>query len=169
MTTQVRKATALCLAGSILLASCSSSTTIISKPSGAKVYLNGQPVGTTPYTHSDTRIVGSTTTVRLEKEGYETLNTSFSRDEQADVGAIIGGVFLLVPFLWTMKYNPTHTYELIEAGFQPPRTMPIGVVSESVVKSKADKLRELKQLLDEKLITPEDYEKQKAKILSEEK
>ena len=64
------KAISLMLAGAILFASCSSSTLIQSSPSGAKVYLNGEYAGVTPYTHTDTKIVGSSTQVRLEKEGY---------------------------------------------------------------------------------------------------
>lgn len=110
------KAISLMLAGAILFASCSSSTLIQSSPSGAKVYLNGEYAGVTPYTHTDTKIVGSSTQVRLEKEGYETLNTAFSRNEDADVGAIIGGIFFLFPFLWTMKYKPVRTYELVPSG-----------------------------------------------------
>lgn len=97
------------LAGSLLLASCSSTTMINSSPSGAKVYLNGEAVGTTPYKHSDTKIVGSYTAVKLEKEGYKPFYAGFSRSEEADVGAIIGGIFVLVPFLWTMKYKPVRT------------------------------------------------------------
>jgi len=50
--------------------------------------------------------------IKLEKDGYEPLNTMISRDERVDVGAIIGGLFVLVPFLWTMQYNPQHSYEL---------------------------------------------------------
>lgn len=107
------KTISLLLAGVVLFASCRSTTLIQSTPSGAKLYLNGEYAGLTPYTHSDTKIVGSTNHVRLEKEGYETTNAHFSRDEEADVGAIIGGIFLLFPFLWTMKYKPTHTYEMI--------------------------------------------------------
>lgn len=110
------KAISLMLAGAILFASCSSTTLIQSSPSGAKVYLNGEYAGVTPYTHTDTKIVGSSTQVRLEKEGYETLNTAFSRNEDADVGAIIGGIFFLFPFLWTMKYKPVRTYELVPSG-----------------------------------------------------
>lgn len=110
------KAISLVLAGAILFASCSSTTLIQSSPSGAKVYLNGEYAGVTPYTHTDTKIVGSSTQVRLEKEGYETLNTAFSRNEDADVGAIIGGIFFLFPFLWTMKYKPVRTYELVPSG-----------------------------------------------------
>ena len=89
----ITKTISLLLAGSILFTSCVSTTMIQSNPSGAKIYLNGELVGTTPYTYKDTKIVGSTTTATLEKEGHEPLNTSFSRNEETDVGAIIGGIF----------------------------------------------------------------------------
>jgi hypothetical protein len=139
---------------------------IQSTPSGAKVYVDGQPVGSTPYTHRDTKIVGSTTTVKLEKEGYEPLNTSFSRSEQADVGAIIGGIFVFVPFLWVMKYNPTHTYELTPSSGN--EQSPIKKQSlQNQTKSKVERLRELNQLVVEKVITQEEYEKEKKKILEE--
>ncbi|GGZ38731.1 hypothetical protein GCM10007049_34870 [Echinicola pacifica] len=81
-------------------------------PAGGKLYLNGEYAGITPYKHRDTKIVGSTTDVRIEMEGYEVFYGYFSRNEKADVGAIIGGVFLLFPFIWTMKYKPERTYEL---------------------------------------------------------
>lgn len=160
------KATALVLAACILLASCSSKTLIQSNPSGAKVYLNGEAVGTTPYTHEDSKIVGSTTTVKLEKEGYETFNTAFSRNEKADVGAIIGGVFVLFPFLWTMKYKPERTYELVKTTAGMP-TVAKEQVQQTDNKTKADKLRELKKLLEEKLITQEEFDSEKKKVLSE--
>ncbi|WP_163707290.1 PEGA domain-containing protein [Mangrovibacterium lignilyticum] len=104
---------AVFLAGLMLFASCKSTTMIISDPPGAKLYLNGESAGVTPYQYRDTKIVGSTTDVKLVKEGYADFYTAFSRNEKADAGAIIGGLFLLFPFLWTMKYKPTHTYELI--------------------------------------------------------
>ena len=97
---------------SFVMISCSSTTMITSDPPGAKLYINGMSVGNTPYMHSDTRIVGSMLMIKLEKEGYEPLNTFITRDERVDVGAVIGGLFLLVPFLWTMQYNPQHNYEL---------------------------------------------------------
>lgn len=106
------KTASIIVAFSVLFASCSSTTLIQTNPSGAKVYMNEEYKGVTPLSYSDTKIVGSATSVRLELEGYESLNTILSRDEAADVGAIIGGVFFLFPFLWTMKYNPLHTYEL---------------------------------------------------------
>jgi hypothetical protein len=84
-----------------------------SSPSGAKLYMNGEPVGTTPYTHTDTKIVGSTTILKITSEGYEDFNGVLKRDEEVNVGAIIGGIFLLFPFLWVMDYKPTHNFELV--------------------------------------------------------
>jgi hypothetical protein len=158
-----RAVTSLSLSGAVLFSSCSSTTVLQSMPTGARVYVDGQAVGTTPYRHSDTKIVGSTTSVRMEQEGFETVNTSFSRDEQADVGAIVGGVFLLVPFLWTMKYNPVHSYELKPLG----ATQQPGPVVAPSGKSRAERLRENKKLLDEKVLTPQEYEKEKQRILAE--
>ena len=162
--TILNKTIFLLLAVLVLLTSCVSTTLIQSSPTGAKIYIDGQPSGTTPYSYSDTKIVGSITTVKLEKEGYEPMNTSFSRSEQADVGAIIGGLFVWVPFLWTMKYNPIHNYELTPINNKQQTTQTQSLQSP---KSKVDRLRELKQLLDDKILTQDEYDKEKTKILSE--
>ena len=154
---------ALFLGTLILLSSCTSYTMIKSDPDQAKLYLNEELVGTTPYRYSDTKIVGSSTSVRIEKEGYETFDTSFSRNEEVDAGAIVGGIFVLFPFLWTMKYKPVHSYELTPLGFKAPSV--VAPVQNATTSSKAEQLRELKILLDEKIITSEEFEKEKAKIL----
>ncbi len=152
------KITSIILAGATLFTSCASKTLIQSNPVGAKVYIQGEYAGTTPYSYKDTKIVGSTTDLKIEKEGYESFITSFSRNEKADVGAIIGGIFVLVPFLWTMKYKEQHTYELIPLGS--------GAKKESTDTSLSAKLQELKKMYDDKLITKEEYEKQREKVLN---
>jgi hypothetical protein len=138
---------------------------IKSIPSNAKIYVDGQPMGTTPYRHEDTKIVGSTTTIMLEKEGFETLNTSFSRDEQADVGAIIGGLFIMIPFLWAMKYNPNHIYELQPIAIQNQITQ--SPVANSQNNNSVNELLKLKDLLDQQAITNEDFTTLKVKILND--
>lgn len=107
------KVTAIILASAFLFSSCASTTIINSSPNGAKLYIDGEPVGNTPYTYTDTKIVGSSTPIRLVKEGYEDYNGVLKRNEEANVGAIIGGILFLFPFLWTMDYKATHTYELM--------------------------------------------------------
>lgn len=142
----------------ILFASCASSTLIQTNVDGADLYLDDESVGKTPYTMRDTKIVGSTTLLRIQKEGYTTINTSISKDEKADVGAIIGGCFLLFPFLWTMKYKPVHSYEL------HPNSVEIKKSSEQVT-LKSSELRELKKLFDEGIISKEEFEAEKQKML----
>lgn len=154
------KLIAALLAILVLTASCSSSTMITSSPEGAKVYLNGELVGTTPYKHSDTKIVGSSSDIKLEKEGYEPFYTVLTRNEKADVGAIIGGIFVLVPFLWTMKYKPQHAYEL-----RPLDGKQIKEKKTDLSMSKLDELKKLKELFDEEVLTKEEYEAEKKKIL----
>lgn len=120
-------------------------------------------VGSTPYLHKDTKIVGSTSALRLEKEGYTPFLASLTRNEEVDVGALIGGLFVTIPFLWIMKYKPSRTYELQPTTGNlsaPPR-------AQAPQKSKAERLRELKQIFDERIITAEEYEKEKKKILEE--
>ncbi len=162
----------------IFLSGCASSTLIQSDPPGAKVYINGQSVGKTPYLYTDTKVVGSTTNIDLVKEGYQPLYASISRDEQVNVGAIIGGFICWVPFLWTMEYNPTHNYELIPLQDKEQEAMRPDSIEMNVqtvvasqelkpIATKAERLKELKQLLDDNLITKDDYEKQKQKILNE--
>lgn len=163
---KITRSVSLILAGTILLASCSSTTMIESNPPKAKVYIDGQLMGETPYTHTDTRIVGSSMTVKLQKDGFKPLIASISKDEDVDVGAVIGGIFFVVPYLWILKYKPVHTYSLIPLGnennnvTEPQQT-------QQTQTSKVIKLRELKKLLDEKIITQEEFEKEKAKVLEE--
>jgi hypothetical protein len=100
------------LAVIILLSSCASTTLIQSIPSGGELFLDDQLVGVTPYSMTDTKIVGTCTSVRIEKESFHPFYSSICRTEEADPGAIIGGIFFWFPFLWTLKYKPTHFYKL---------------------------------------------------------
>ena len=167
----VTKSLAAILACTVLLSSCISSTLIESIPNGATLYMDGERVGETPYLHRDTKIVGTSTEIRMEMQGYKTFRTSLQRNEEADAGAIVAGVFTIIPFLWTMKYKPTHTYELDPVYFEPKTHQtpasdkPLQQIES--VKTKAERLTELKKLYDGKLITIEDFEKQKQKILEE--
>jgi hypothetical protein len=96
----------------ILTTSCASTTTITSSPPGAKVTLNGMYAGETPYRLTDTKPTGAVNSVTLKLEGYETKNVAFSKNEEVNVGAVIGGIFFFFPFIWTMGYMPMHNYEL---------------------------------------------------------
>ena len=101
----------LLIMSALMMGACSSTTLIRSTDSNAKIYVDGELKGTGTATHTDTKIIGSTTSVRLEKAGCEPQFFNFSRNEEFDAGACAGGVFVLVPFLWVQKYKPERTYE----------------------------------------------------------
>jgi len=183
----------------LFLASCSASTMIQSEPAGATVYVDGMKVGKTPYRLSDSKIVMSETFVKLEKAGYSTLETTITKDETVAIGPAIGGFFVLIPWLWVMKYDPVHNYTLepgngraverdmhnsipkkVEKTIEEtvPNDLPAPVIQPSGQggvkssgntqgKSKADRLRELKKLQDDGIITAAEFEAEKKKILDE--
>ncbi len=149
----------------IFLSACASSTMIKSVPSDADVYINGEWVGKTPYLYTDTKVSFSMVMVDIVKEGYEPIYTMFRRDEEFNPGTFIGGFFIWPIWLWTLDYKPTRTYYLTPLN----NTKSGDSVTEMqyLSTSKLEKLREIKKMLDEKLITEDEYQKQKAKILEE--
>ena len=104
----------LAVASILFLSGCASMTLIQTVPPGAKIYVNDELSGETPYTHSDTKIIGSTTSLRFEKSGYKPFSTVIVRTEEIDPAPVVCGfIFTPVWWLWAMKYKPFHTYELV--------------------------------------------------------
>lgn len=129
---------------STFLCSCASTTQIVSNPPGANIYINGEKTGKTPFSYTDTRIIGSDVRIKLTKPGFNDLTAAFARDEEADIGPIIGGVVALVPLLWAMKYKPEHSYEMISiVSEQAPATIrePISFDQTPTKKSNKKKMK----------------------------
>lgn len=93
-----------------ILTSCSSTTLIKTEQQGIKVYADGSFLGNSPVPYSDTKIVGSSTTITLKKAGCADQTYMISRNEDFSVGACIGGALVLVPFLWIMGYKAERTF-----------------------------------------------------------
>ena len=93
------------------LCSCASSTQINTIPAGADLYIGSEKVGKTPYFYTDTHVIDSVIHIKMSRTGYEDLSTTFTRDEEIDIGPLLASVFF-IPFLWHMKYKPEHTYEM---------------------------------------------------------
>jgi hypothetical protein len=94
------------------LMSCSSTTYLTSTPPGAKIYFADIYKGTTPYKHSDARMSGYQRSIEINKEGYDDFHTILIKKGRAHGWAIVGGIFLLIPFLWVVQYNIKYDYEL---------------------------------------------------------
>lgn len=95
----------------IFCSACSSTTMIRSTDPNAKIFVDGEYKGTGTVPYSDQKIIGASTYVKIERPGCQTDTYIFSRNEEFDAGACIGGVFFLIPFLWIQKYKPEHVYD----------------------------------------------------------
>ena len=95
----------------VLLAGCASSTVIRSSDPDARIYVNGEYVGTGKARYSDRKVSFAKNDVTLLKDGCEPMKYDFRRNEDPDIGAIVGGFFLTVPFLWTLEYKDERAYE----------------------------------------------------------
>ncbi len=121
--------------------------------------MDGSLKGITPYSYSDTKIVGSTTSIKLTLDGYSDFNGVLTRSERVDVGALIGGIFVLVPFLWIMDYDPDHTYELSPSGMTNSPEM------NDQVSSLQTKLENLKKMHDNGTLTDDEYQTLRKKAI----
>jgi len=93
----------------LLLSACC--TTIRSSDPDARIFVNGEYVGTGQANYSDRKVSFSNNVVTLRKEGCELGNYEFRRNEDPDGGAIVGGILFLVPFPWVTEYKESHAYE----------------------------------------------------------
>ena len=94
-----------------LLAGCSSSTKIRVSDPDARIFVNGEYVGTGEGRYSDRKPAFTRQEVTLRKEGCEEQSYAFRRNERPDVGAIVGGYYLVLPILWLTQYKKQHAYE----------------------------------------------------------
>ena len=95
----------------LALAACSSTTTIRTSDPDARIYVNGEYIGTGKAAYSDRKVAFSKNVVTLSKPGCESQQHEFRRNEDPDGGAIIGGLLVGVPFLWVTEYKDQRAYE----------------------------------------------------------
>ena len=93
------------------LLGCSSSTGIRASDPDARIYVNGEYVGTGKGRYSDRKPAFTRQKVTLRKEGCEAEVYSFRRNERPDIGAIVSAYYLVLPALWFLQYKDQHAYE----------------------------------------------------------
>lgn len=104
-------------------AGCSTISTINSRPPGATVFLNGTNVGTTPVRVEldDGFLPGSSYTVRLEMQGYETKKAPLG--QEYNIGWIVvdvicfGVVGGLIPAAFNgQSHRPVYNFDMVPVG-----------------------------------------------------
>lgn len=97
----------------ILFSGCASTTLFRTSPESSDVYISGSKKGETPFYYTDRKTIGSSTLITFRKNGYNDLNVKLKRNEALDIGPFIGGLVVLVPWLWLTQYDSVHTYQLV--------------------------------------------------------
>ena len=95
----------------LVTSACSSTTMIHTSDPDARIYVNGEYIGRGHAEYSDHKVAFSKNDVEIRKEGCQTDSYSFRRNEEADIGAIIGGIFLTIPYLWVTEYKSQRGYD----------------------------------------------------------
>lgn len=94
--------------------SCSSTTIIQSSDKSAQISVNGRLLGEGSVIHSDRKVAFfGKNRVKISKAGCSDQDHIFKRNEQLDVGALVFGLFLIVPLAWLMQYRAVHNYEFV--------------------------------------------------------
>ncbi len=150
----------------VILSSCLSTTRIESIPSNAKLYINGEFVGNTPYTYSDKKISGSRQEVKLVKDGFEPYIDEFSRNQKLEPNALYFGVFL-VPLFWLKEYDEVQTFDLNTAGKKIPEPQMLLERTVDSGPNPDELLRDLQFRYDNKFIDKKTYDREKKRILEE--
>lgn len=151
----------------VLFSACLSTTRIESIPSNAKLYINGEFVGNTPFTYSDKKISGSTQEIKLIKDGYEPYIDEFSRNQKLEPKALYFGIFL-VPLFWLKEYDEVQTFDLNTAGkkIAEPQIL-LERTADTGEPTQEDLLRDLQFRYDNKFIDKKTYDREKKRILEE--
>ena len=98
---------------------CGCATTIIkTKPSGAKVYMDGEIKGETPHIYSSAGIWGTKKMVVLKKEGYKD-NVGQIKKNKVNWVTVIIGLFIYPLLLWGADFEPEYTFELEKIESKP--------------------------------------------------
>ena len=102
-----------CIAALLVLTACSSSTAIRISDPEARIYVNGEYVGTGHGYYSDRKPAFTVQEITLRKDGCEAQNYHIRRNERPDVGAIVSAYYLVVPIFWFTQYKDHHAYEFV--------------------------------------------------------
>lgn len=114
-----KKILSFLILSTLVISACSSSMKISTVPEGAKVYIDQEYKGVTPYVHSDQRPFWTDLNVKFVKDDYEDFNVVLRKsDGELNYGAGCGSICLLpiagLPFsLWLFNYPEEKKFELV--------------------------------------------------------
>ena len=101
----------ICVFAACLISACSSGTSIRVSDPDARIYVNGEYIGTGIGHYTDRKPAFTKQEVAVRRDGCDEQTYSFRRNERPDVGAIVSAYYLVLPILWVTRYKRQHAYE----------------------------------------------------------
>lgn len=154
-----------------VLFGCASTTYVKTIPSGAKVYEGEVLKGFTPYMHWDREMNDYSRTFMLRKEGYKDKAISIKKTDFNPI-RLVAPPILALPWLYDYPYE--YVFELeksseaittVTSQNVPPSSNLQTQPKSSDPSESSQKLRELKKLKDEGLLTAKEYEQKRKAIV----
>ena len=93
------------------LTACAGETHIKVSDTDARIYVNGEYVGTGHAYYSDHKPAFTKQEITLRKDGCDEQSYTMRRNERPDLGAIVSAYYLVLPILWMTQYKDQHAYE----------------------------------------------------------
>jgi hypothetical protein len=93
------------------ISACSSGTSIRVSDPDARIFVNGEYIGTGKAHYSDLKPAFTKQEIAIRKEGCAEQQHVMRRNERPDIGAIVSAYWLYLPILWMTQYKPRHAYE----------------------------------------------------------
>jgi hypothetical protein len=110
MKSAVLKSIAIFVICAIFLAGCATMVRIDSNVPGARVTVNDEFIGNAPAQTSLSDFDFNNYDVVISADGYRAYHGQLRKEFK--VGAFVGGLFLLFPWLWVYGPSPYQTFEI---------------------------------------------------------
>jgi hypothetical protein len=101
----------VCLSIAATMTACSSGTNILVSDPEARIFVNGEYIGTGKARYSDLKPAFTKQEITIRKDGCAEQDYVMRRNERPHLGAIVSAYWLYLPILWMTKYKPRHAYE----------------------------------------------------------
>ena len=117
---QMSGVVALLLFAMFLLEGCLQTSRINTDPPGARVSLNGAPLGKTPVYYSTRAGIPKTYFLEIDKPGYKPVETKVESNYRADISLalLLPGI---VPYFFSARLEDEYKYSLIPESEKPKR------------------------------------------------
>ena len=90
----------------VFLTNCASTTIIRTQTEGTEIFVDDNYLGEKSAVYTDRKIAFRSSDLRIEKKGCKTQTYTLTKSDQIDYLALVGGILMIVPTLWIMKYDP---------------------------------------------------------------